>query len=254
MSSPAASNGAGFATQEVRQFLDHSNHTFANGVMERYTGGVTREFWNDRVENPYQSVWTPRLSDTSAVDVVSKPVSAKEIAKWQITHEVPIADRNSESAQYIARHHIRRERHMLFMATAIPEEREKTRLRRLQGGSKVMVTATPAERKKQGPGGSKMVAKEIDVSCPEKSSTRKSKSCLDTDSDNTKSMDWTNVIDPQLWSDDSMLDAMNLDDNELNSFEDQVFSTVLDGPAAAAAETTTSSDIVSNGLGNRMKN
>lgn len=112
-----------------------------------------------------------------------------------------------------------------------------------------MVTATPEERKKQGPGGSKMVAKEIDVSCPEKSSTRKSKSCLDTDSDNTKSMDWTNVIDPQLWSGDSMLDAMNLDDNELNSFEDQVFSTVLDGPATAAAETTTSSNIVSNGLG-----
>lgn len=98
MSSPAASNGAGFATQEVRQFLDHSNHTFANGVTERYTGGVTREFWNDRVENPYRNVWTPRFSNTSAIDVVFKPVLAQEITNWQIAHEVPVADRHLKSA------------------------------------------------------------------------------------------------------------------------------------------------------------
>ena len=91
------------------------------------------------------------------------------------------------------------------------------------------------------------MAKETDVSCPKKSSAKKSNSCLDTDSNNTKSVDWTNVIDPQLWLDDSMLDAMNVDDNELNGFEDQLFSTVLDGPAAV--ETTTSSDLGSNRLG-----
>ncbi|MCJ1271194.1 hypothetical protein MMC22_011094 [Lobaria immixta] len=129
------------------------------------------------------------------------------------------------------------------MATATPENRKK------QGSnsSKVMATATPEEQKKQGSGGSKVMAKETDVSCPKKSSAKKPKSCLDTDSSNTKSVDWTNVIDPQLWLDDSMLDTMNVD-NELNGFEDQLFSTVLDGPAAVET-TTTSSDLVFNRLG-----
>lgn len=46
---PAASNLAGFVTHEVRQFLNHSNSTFAHGVTERYLGDFTREFWNARV-------------------------------------------------------------------------------------------------------------------------------------------------------------------------------------------------------------
>lgn len=136
---PAASNGAGLATHEVRQFLNHSNKAFAHGITEDYVGDVTWEFWNARVESPYQSVWTSRLSNMSAVDVVQKSVSAKEIAEWQTTHKVPIADRNSKSAQDTARHHLRQERHMHFRATATPEKRKK------QGssGSKVMATANP---------------------------------------------------------------------------------------------------------------
>ncbi|MCJ1260170.1 hypothetical protein MMC22_000029 [Lobaria immixta] len=226
---PAARNGMGIAIPEVRQFLNHSNRSFANGVTEQYTGDVTRKFWNDRVKNPYQSVWAPRFSNTSAVDVVSKPVLAQEIANWQIAHEVPIADRNLESAQNLARRRIRQERHEHFMATAIPEKRKQNKAG--SAGSKVMV----------------------------KSFAQNSKSCLDTDSSDTdsndiESMDGTNVID-----DDSMLDILNMDDDKLNSLEDQVFSIVFDDSASAAAaaavavETTTSPDLVSNSLGESDK-
>ena len=95
---PKARNGAGFATLEVCQFLNHSNRSFTNVVTEQYTGDMTREFWNDRVENPYRNVWTPRFSNTSAIDVVFKPVLAQEITNWQIAHEVPVADRHLKSA------------------------------------------------------------------------------------------------------------------------------------------------------------
>ena len=55
---------------------------------------------------------------------------------------------------------------------------------------------------------------EIDVSCFKKSFAQNSKSCLDTDSNDTESMDGTNVID------DSILNTLNVDDDELNSLED----------------------------------
>ena len=49
----SAVNGNGFVTNQVRQFLGHTEKACQHGITEDYVGAPTQDFYNDRVNLEY---------------------------------------------------------------------------------------------------------------------------------------------------------------------------------------------------------
>ncbi|KAI9793441.1 MAG: hypothetical protein M1816_000335 [Peltula sp. TS41687] len=108
---PHAVDGSGFVTD---------TGSFNRGATEAYVGAPTREFWNERATNRYESRWAPKFSDQSAEELIKGRVSDEEIRKWQQQNEPLLDDRNSQKARQRAMYNIRQDRHQIFLETAKP--------------------------------------------------------------------------------------------------------------------------------------
>ncbi|KAI7239636.1 hypothetical protein KC330_g1825 [Hortaea werneckii] len=75
-------DGAGVATDGVRQSLGHTHRTMHNGITETYVGGSSAELYNARAAQPTETRRAPRFATSEGdqpFDLVKERVSEEEI-------------------------------------------------------------------------------------------------------------------------------------------------------------------------------
>ncbi|KAJ5910250.1 hypothetical protein N7504_004893 [Penicillium tannophilum] len=111
---PKIDEGSGFVTDIHRQIMHHDKVT----LTENYSGGHTRELYNDRAANQAKRHRRePVFSADSAIDVFNAPVTEQEIVAWN--------DENGDRKIRTQKRNriIKRQRLTIFKDDAVPENR-----------------------------------------------------------------------------------------------------------------------------------
>ena len=118
---PSSNENAGFTSNEVRQFLGHTDTNLRSGVTEAYVGAPSKEFYNDRAQNEHVDPWSSGCSQASAFDFVKAAVTPEELIAWQEEYEPSETNQVSRNARNRAHKGVRAQRQKDFQAPADPE-------------------------------------------------------------------------------------------------------------------------------------
>lgn len=199
---PAAADGSGFVSNEVRQALEHGEITKQSGITERYVGAPTRELHNARVDCEYDDRWGPKFSQVSGADFI-KPVTKDEVRAWQDINEPNGKDRNTCIGRECARRNICWDHFNEFVATTEPE---------LKGnGSRAHNKATTISKKSS--------SKLNIIKNPVNSCEQQHPDPVNHDEENDVT---SSVIDSHLLEYDSIQDAV-VDEKKIEALSAQVF-------------------------------